>query len=110
VSVRLVNTGTIEGAKTVVLKVNDSNAAQKEITLTPGKSQLVSFTVSKTEPGSYNVSIEGQSASFEVASGGAAGKEQPSGLSIPVMIIIGAGCLLVLILVIVLIVRQRSSY
>jgi hypothetical protein len=110
VSVRLVNTGTIEGAKTVVLKVNDSNAAQKEITLTPGKSQLVSFTVSKTEPGSYNVSIEGQSASFEVASGGTAGKEQPSGLSIPVMIIIGAGCLLVLILVIVLIVRQRSSY
>ena len=39
----------------------------------------------------------------------AAGSEEPSGLSIPIMIIIGAGCLLVIILVIVLIMRQRSS-
>ena len=39
----------------------------------------------------------------------ASGSEALSGLSIPVLIIIGAGCLLVIILVIVLVMRQRSG-
>jgi hypothetical protein len=109
VSIRVVNSGSIESSKDVVLKVNDVTESQKEVTLGPGKSQVVTFTVSKSEPGNYTLSIDGSSAKLEIKAKAAAGSAA-SDFSIPVLVIIGAGCLLVIILVIMLIVRQRSSY
>lgn len=107
VSVRVVNISSPEGKTTVVLKVNDKNEAQKEITLAPSKSQQVNFNISRSEPGTYKVNIDGQSAKFEVKA--TSGADQLSGLSIPILVVIIAGGLLVIILVVVLIFRQRSS-
>jgi len=107
VSVRVVNGGPAEASKTVVLKINGQVESQKDVNLVPGKSQVVSFSVVKTEPGQYTVSIDGQSAEFSVKA--AAGNEAPSGMSIPILVIIGAGGLLIIVLVIVLLMRQRSS-
>lgn len=107
VSVRVVNGGSAEASKTVVLKINGQDESQKELTLVPGKSQVASFSVVRAEPGRYSVSIDGQSAEFSVTA--AAGNEAPSGMSIPILVIIGAGGLLIIVLVIVLLMRQRSS-
>jgi len=105
VSVRVVNSGTAEATKSVVLKINDQDEAQKNITLAPGGSKVVSFNVSKNEPGNYKVSVDGQSDIFQVTGGSG----QSADMSMPVIIIIGVGGLLVIVLVIMLIARQRSS-
>lgn len=107
---RLVNGGTADNSKAVVLKVNDVNEAQQDITLTPGKSQVVNFKVTKATPGTYNVSVEGLSSSFQVQAGTAAGSEaQDNTASLPIIGIIFVGGLLIIVFVIILIVRQRSS-
>jgi hypothetical protein len=105
ISVRVVNGGTGQASKTVILKINDQNEAQKEVTLAAGKSQVVSFNVSKSEPGQYKVSVDGQSAAFTVKGSGKA----PEGMSIPILAVIVAGGLLVIVLVIILVFRQRSG-
>jgi hypothetical protein len=107
VSVRVVNGGATEASRTVVLKINDQDEAQKNVTLAPGASKVVSFNVSKSEPGNYKVSIDGQSDSFQVTGDGSGG--QPADMSTLVIIIIAAGGLLVIFLVIFLVMRQRSS-
>ena len=103
VSVRVVNGGTAEAPKTVILKINDRDEAQKQITLAAGKSQVVNFNVIKSEPGQYTVSVDGQSTSFTVKESAAQSRDA---LSIPILIIIIAGGLLVIILAIVLIMKQ----
>jgi hypothetical protein len=107
VSVRVVNGGSAVATDNVVLKINDKNAAQKQVTLSPGKSQLVTFDVTGNSAGKYTAQVGGQTISFEVA---AATGNAPAGLSIPVLIVVVAGGLLVIILVIWLVVRQRQSY
>jgi hypothetical protein len=104
--VRVVNGGTTEASKTVILKINGEDEAQKNVTVPPGASKVVSFNVSKSEPGNYKVSIDGQSDSFQVT-GGSSG--QSTDMSMPVIIVIAAGGLLVIFLVIFLVMRQRSS-
>jgi len=106
ISVRVINGGAAEADKVVALKLNDKFEAQKTVTLGPGKSQVVSFMVSK-DAGSYTVTIDNLNASLQVTAGGA-GAAQPSGMSLPVLGIVVAGGLAVIILVIVLIVRQRQ--
>ena len=106
VSVRVVNGGTAEASEAVILKINDQEEAQKNVTLAPGVSTTVSFNVSRSGPGSYKVSIDNQSDSFLVTAGSAG---QVSDMSMPVIIIIAAGVLLVIFLVIILIMRQRSA-
>jgi hypothetical protein len=105
VAVRIVNGGTGEASKMVILKINGEAGEQQEVKLAAGKSQVVSFNVSKTEPGQYAVSVDGQSASFTVKEAGKA----PAAMSIPILLVIIAGGLLVIVLVIVLVMRQRSG-
>jgi len=50
----------------VVLKVKGIVEAIKEITLGPGQSQKVAFTILKGEPGTYDVDLEGLKGSFTV--------------------------------------------
>lgn len=104
-SVRVVNGGTGEASKTVILKINSQVQEQKEVKLSPGKSQVVSFNLSKSEPGEYAVSVDGQSTSFTVKESA----KTPDGMSIPVLAVIIAGGLLIIVLVIILVMRQRSG-
>jgi hypothetical protein len=90
----------------VILNINGQAQDQKDVKLAAGKSQVVSFNVSKSEPGKYTVSVDGQSTSFTVKE---SASKAPEGMSIPILAVIIAGGLLVIILVIVLIMRQRSA-
>ena len=105
VSVRMVNSSTTGDNQTVILKLNDKNEAQKDVTLEPGKSQVVTFGVSKSEPGIYTVAVGSITAGFEVREGAA--PALVTGLSWPLLVVIGLGGLLLLVLVISILFKQR---
>jgi len=60
------NTGLVTGSYSLVLKIKGMVEAVKEITLAPGQSQKVAFTILKDEPGVYDVDVEGLKGSFTV--------------------------------------------
>jgi len=60
------NTGGSEGGYVVILKINGAKEAEQSVTLAAGASQEVTFNVTREEPGSYNITINGLSGSFTV--------------------------------------------
>ena len=60
------NTGTKEGSYTVVLEINEVKESEKTVTVPAGKSELVSFTATREQPGKYNVMLGGLGGSFIV--------------------------------------------
>jgi len=67
ITVSVANTGGTEGSYTVVLKINGVKEAEKSVTIAAGGSQKVTFSITREEPGSYTVTIDGLSGSFTVA-------------------------------------------
>lgn len=68
ISITLRNTGTGEGEKTIILKINDMSIENKTVTLAPGASQVITFIVSEESEGVYNVNLAEQTGSFTVKS------------------------------------------
>jgi len=66
IAVLVSNTGGTEGSYTVVLKVNGVKEAEKTVTIAAGDSQEVSFSLTRDEPGTYSVSVDGLSGGFTV--------------------------------------------
>jgi hypothetical protein len=66
ITVLVSNIGGTEGGYTVVLNINDIRETEKSVTLGAGKSQEVSFSVTREKPGSYTVSVDGLSGQFAV--------------------------------------------
>jgi len=67
ITVSVTNTGGTEGSYTVVLKINGVKETEKSVTIAAGKSQNVSFSLSKEQAASYSVAVDGLSGSFTVA-------------------------------------------
>ncbi len=76
----LVNNGTSTGSYNVALRINDKVEQQRTVEVTPGTAYPVKFTVTKSEPGTYEVAIEGQRASFTVIGDGTSRAPASSGL------------------------------
>jgi len=66
ITVSVANTGTKEGSYTVVLEINGGKETEKTVTVPAGKSELVSFTATREQPGKYNVMLGGLGGSFIV--------------------------------------------
>jgi hypothetical protein len=66
ISMTITNSGSLPGKYTVVLKINGVKEAEKSVTVTASTAQTVSFSVTKTNAGSYSVAIDGLSGSFTV--------------------------------------------
>ncbi len=66
VSTKVSNTGEKAGDYELVLKINGISEEARTVTVGAGASEVVSFTVSRSEPGEYEVEINGQKASFTV--------------------------------------------
>ena len=66
ITVSVANTGGREGSYTIVLKINGVKEAEDRVTLAPGRSQDVTFTVTKADAGSYSVDVNGLTGSFTV--------------------------------------------
>lgn len=65
-TVSVTNTHDTWGAYSLVLEINGVKEAQKQATVDAGSSQDVSFTVTRENPGSYSVFINGLRGSFVV--------------------------------------------
>jgi subtilase family serine protease len=66
ISAVVTNTRGSEGSYTVVLQINGAEEARKEVTLGAGKSETVTFIISKDTEGSYTVNIDGTAGQFVV--------------------------------------------
>ncbi len=66
ITVSVANTGGTEGSYGVVLKIMGVKEAEKSVTIAAGRSQSVSFSVTKEDAGSYSVVMDGLSGSFTV--------------------------------------------
>lgn len=68
ISAEVANTGEEAGNYKVTLKIGDTVEASKEIIVNGGASQKVTFTIAKSQPGSYSVDINGLTGTFVVRS------------------------------------------
>ncbi|MDD4985387.1 MAG: CARDB domain-containing protein [Dehalococcoidales bacterium] len=66
ITVSVANDGGMEGNCTVALSINGVKEEINIVTVGPGKSQTVSFSVLKNEPGSYSVNIGELSGNFTI--------------------------------------------
>ena len=66
ISVNIANTGGESGGRAVTLYVNGRAEQSKTVTISPGSTQNVVFTVTKATAGTYEVLLEGQSGQFTV--------------------------------------------
>jgi len=76
----VVNNGTSSGSYNVALRINGKVEQQRTVEVSPGTAYPVKFTVTKTQPGTYNVAIEGRRASFTVIGGDSASAPASGGL------------------------------
>jgi thiol-disulfide isomerase/thioredoxin/PKD repeat protein len=66
ISVMVTNTGGSDGSYSITLKVNDMEEARREVVLGVGDSERVTFTLAKSELGSYLVDVNGKVGQFRV--------------------------------------------
>jgi hypothetical protein len=64
--VEAANIGPVTSSYSLVLKIRGIVEAVKEISLGPGQSQKVAFTIVRNKPGIYDVDLEGSKGSFIV--------------------------------------------
>lgn len=66
----VVNNGGQTGSYNVALRINGKVEQQRMVEVSPGSAHPVKFTVTKSQPGTYTVAIDGQKASFTVIGAG----------------------------------------
>jgi|GEM_PF-3546428 len=66
VTVVVKNLGVAEGTETITLSVNGVVTVQEEVTLGAGESKTLTFEVTKDEPGTYTIDVNGVSKTFTV--------------------------------------------
>ena len=68
ISSLVTNIGGSDGSYSVVLKIDDKEETRKGISLTPGQSERISFSVAKDMVGSHTIDINGHAGQFTVKS------------------------------------------
>lgn len=66
VTVKVANTGALQGTYKVTLKVNNAIEGTSDVTLAGGASQDVTFTVTRAQPGIYAVTVDEQTVNLTV--------------------------------------------
>jgi hypothetical protein len=84
----VVNNGVSSGSYNVALRINGKVEQQRTVEVSPGTAYPVKFTVTKTQPGTYDVAIEGQRASFTVVGGSGASSAPASGGLIALIVMV----------------------
>jgi len=105
ITTNVVNTGDEAGNLNIALKINGQVEQSRMVSVGPQGTQPVKFTVTKAQPGTYSVDINGQRGNFTIlGTGGTGGKPVNSG-----MVILIAMAVLVLAVVMVLMMTFRRS-
>jgi hypothetical protein len=108
ITVTIANSGGTEGSYNAVLKINDVDEAQKQVTLGPKGKQEITFTTSQETAGSYDVNVGDTSGSFKVSMPDTASPGKK--LSWPLVGGIAVVILLLIFLVIALLRRRAYNY
>ena len=66
ISVVITNIGDLTGSYEIALKINNVVVTTKDVTLAGGASQLIAFTTARDVAGTYTVTIDSLSGTFEV--------------------------------------------
>jgi len=66
ITTQVKNTGGSEGVYITILTVDEADVEAKEVTIAPGASETVTFSLVKDTPGTYQVGIGGQTSSLTV--------------------------------------------
>jgi uncharacterized repeat protein (TIGR01451 family) len=103
ISTNVVNDGDLAGTYNVVLKINGQVEQQKMVTVGPRMANPINFTVVKSEPGTYNVSIDNEKTTFTVIS------QDISRKAGPVIAIFGV-LITLMFIVVLLLVRRRFQF
>lgn len=105
ISTNVVNTGDEGGNLNVALKINGQVEQTRMVSVGPQATQPIKFTVTRAQPGTYNVAILDKSSSFTIlGAGGTTGTPANTGLI--VILIIGV---LVIASVMVLLLSRRPA-
>jgi len=101
ISINVANTGGETGSYNAVLYINSAVEDSQSVSVAPGTSKNVIFTVSKSQAGVYDVLIAGQSGQFEVVSTGWFGGGLGTGGIVAIVVIV-----IVLIVALVFMLRR----
>jgi len=107
ISANVVNDGGMTGSTRVALKINGKIEQTELVTVGPGGSRPVSFTVTKEEPGNYTVILGGERTSFAVTEGADTGAPSLNGGLIAIVVI---GALIVVSIVVALFAFRRPAH
>lgn len=66
ISVTCANIGGLPGAYPIIFMIDGVSEHTEAISLRPGESQLITFAVTKSEPGTYEANVNGLTSSFVV--------------------------------------------
>ena len=80
ITTNVVNTGDEAGNYNVALKINGQLEQSRMVSVGPQGTQPVKFTVTKAQPGTYNVDILGKSGSFTILGAGGTTGSKTGGL------------------------------
>jgi hypothetical protein len=83
----LVNKSVTGGSYDVILRINGKVEQQRTVEVSPGTAYPVRFTVTKSQPGTYNVAIENQKTSFTVLGGDTSSAPVSGGLIALIVIV-----------------------
>ena len=112
IEVDILNEGSAEGSYEVVLKINGTKEATREVTLADGESITVTFDSSKLAEGSYLANVNGLTKEFVVATAippkPPSSSESPVGVNWLVLGIIIGGAILAAVVVRILRLRWRA--
>jgi len=101
ISINVANTGGETGSYNAILYINSVLEDSQSVSVAPGMTKNVIFTVSKSDAGVYDVLIAGQSGQFEVVSTGWFGGGLGTGGIVAIVVIV-----IVLIVVLVFVLRR----
>jgi hypothetical protein len=106
ITTNVANTGDEAGSLNVALKINEQVEQTRMVSVGPQVAQPVKFTVTKAQPGTYEVNIGGQRGSFTIlgASSSTAGTHASVGL-----IAILVTCLLIIVTIVMLMLTFRRT-
>jgi PKD-like domain/CARDB len=106
ITTNVVNNGTDAGNYTINLKINGQVEQTKTVGVGPQATQPVKFTVTKAQPGTYSINIDGQKDSFIIlGTGGKTTGQLGSGALIAIVAVA-----ILIIITFVLIMFRRRTY
>ena len=109
VALRVVNSGSYTVSKDIALNINGVDETRKTVELVPGKSQVITFNVTRKDAGTYTVKVGDLSSSFQVKDSGNSSSKDSSGF--PWLIIAGAilGVIVVAVIIRILVMKSRGD-